>query len=162
MVVKTCDMTRTELIKEVKRYFDLQELVCSHTFERYGFKSWQFLDSELLEMLLVLRTNVLKVPMVINNYHENGNYSQRGFRCNICEIPYSKTASKKFYASAHCLGKAVDFDAVGLTVKEVHALIHEKQDLLPYPIRLERGVTWNHIDLYWVEGQPKIYEFNPV
>lgn len=155
-------MTRTELISEVKRYFDIEELVCLHTIEMHGFKSWQFLDTELLETLLVLRTKILKVPMLVNNYHENGIYYQRGFRCNLCQIPMTKSQQKRYYASAHCLGRAVDFDAVGLTVKEAHALIHEKQDLLPYPIRLERGVAWNHVDLFWVDGQPKIYEFNPV
>jgi len=34
------DMTRDEIIKEIKNYFQLKELVCPHCISTYGDKSW--------------------------------------------------------------------------------------------------------------------------
>ncbi len=153
-------MERELLIQELKRYFDIRELVCSHTFEKFGNKSWQFLDRDLLEVLLIVRRDILKVPMVVNNYHTGGNFSQRGFRCNICLICKEKTLKGQVYLSAHSNGSGIDFDAVGLTVNKVHELIKTHVDLLPGKVRMEAGVTWNHLDIYNDPTKPKYSEFS--
>lgn len=154
-------MTRTELIHELKNHFDIRELVCSHTFEKFGERSWQFLDTNLLETLLIVRRDILKVPMVINNYHTGGNFSQRGFRCNICQIPKDKTLRGQMYLSAHCNGAGIDFDALGLTVAQVHQLIKDNIHLLPCKVRMEAGVNWNHLDIYDDPKADKFSTFNP-
>ena len=41
-------MTREEILREIKRYFAISELVCDHTFAKFGEAAWQFLDTYLL------------------------------------------------------------------------------------------------------------------
>lgn len=60
-------MTREQLIQEVKKYFSITELVCPHTYEKFKETSWQFLNEKLLHTLLILRTEIFKAPMTINN-----------------------------------------------------------------------------------------------
>lgn len=153
-------MTREEVIKELKKYFDIRELVCSHTFEKFGQRSWQFFDRDFLDVLLIIRRDILKVPMVVNSYHTGGDFSQRGFRCNICQIPKDKTLKGQMYLSAHCNGAAIDFDAKGLTVNEVHQKIKDNALLLPCKVRMEANVTWNHLDVYDDPKADKFSTFN--
>ena len=59
-------MDREQILKEIKPYFDIDELVCDHTYAKWGEKSWQFLDTDFLHCLLVIRRDILKVPMYAN------------------------------------------------------------------------------------------------
>lgn len=138
-------MTKQEVIKQLKPYFKISELVCPHTFQKFGEKSWQFLNTELLETLLVLRTKVFNAPMAVNN---GSNFTQRGLRCNICQLPKDQTMKGSQYLSAHCLGSAIDCDVKGMTAEEARKKIAANQSMLPYPIRVERAVTWLHFDVY--------------
>ena len=140
-------------------YFSVKELVCKHVYERYGEKAAMFLDDKLIETLNVIREQILCAPMTVNNLHAGGNFTQRGLRCNICELVKNKTDAGRLYLSAHMLGKAVDCNADGMTAQEARRLIIEKQELLPYPIRLEDGVSWLHIDLYDNGKKEKVYLF---
>jgi len=141
-------MKRSELIAALKQYFDIRELVCQHAFNAFGEKCWQFFDHDALEMLLVLRRDVVKLSMTINNWHVGGPYSQRGFRCNICQLVKDKTLDNKIYLTSHANGAAFDFDAKGMTSAQVRALVKGKCDLLPCNVRMEAGVSWCHIDIY--------------
>lgn len=146
-------MARNEIIAEVRKFFSAKELVCDHTFARWGEKSWQFLDTDYLHALLVIRRDILKVPMTCNFK----GYMQRGLRCNMCEMVKAKT---KNYLSAHVLGKAGDFTPKGMTAAQARKMIQEKADLLPCNIRMEDGVSWLHFDVlpqYGVED--KVYLF---
>ena len=59
--------------------------------------------------------------------------------------------------SAHCTANAADFSVEGMTAEEVRNwLVSQK---LPYPIRLEAGVDWVHLDCN--NAGQKIYFFNP-
>ena len=89
-------MTRNDLIKEIKKYFQLKELVCPHCLNKYGDKAWQFLSTELLRTILTIRTKILNVPMIVNSSNK---YTQRGLRCNRCNLVANK---KNVYMSAHC------------------------------------------------------------
>lgn len=146
--------SRKEIIEALKPYFDIRELVCDHTYKKFKDLSWQFLDTEILRLLLVLRRDILKVGLVINNYHIGGPYTQRGLRCNICEIPKGKTLKDELYLSAHCNGAAFDITPMFKDVEankraeKARQLILENKDLLPEICRLEGGVTWLHIDCY--------------
>jgi len=135
-------MTRTEIIEELKKYFSIAELVCPHTLSAFGERSWQFIRTEQLETLLLLRTRILNATMTINNYPK-GKWTQRGLRCNMCQIVYSK---KSIYLSAHVLGCGDDFDAKGFTAEQTRQKIRDNSNLLPYPIRLEKNVSWVHLD----------------
>jgi hypothetical protein len=153
--------TREEIIQEIKsnEYFDIRELVCKHTYDKFGEKSWQFLDTELLHTILVIRKNINR-PMTVNNWSWGGVFSQRGLRCNICQIPREKTIAGQIYLSAHCNGAGIDFDVSGMTADEVRRWIYQNQILLPYNVRLENGVTWVHLDVFDAGTGNKVSYFN--
>ena len=139
------------------KYFKIEELVCRHVYEKFGDKAWMFIDDRLIETLNLLREKILGVPMIINTWKDGGGYSQRGLRCNRCQIVREKTSP---YLSAHILGKGVDFNAAGMTADEVRSEIIKAQVLLPWPIRLEKGVSWVHLDVYDSGNGEKITLFS--
>ena len=146
-------MNREEIIRELHQFFQVRELVCGHVFSKWGERSWQFLDTAYLHNLLVIRRDILQLPMTCN--HEGA--EQRGLRCNRCELVKEK---KNAYLSSHILGKAGDFSVKGLTAQEARSRIRNMANLLPYPLRMEGGVTWLHIDTLPQFGiTQKVYEF---
>lgn len=146
-------MNRNDIIKTIGKFFKVEELVCEHTYARWGEISWQFLDTAFLHNLLVIRRDILQVPMICN--HDEAH--QRGLRCNLCELAKEKD---EVYLSPHKLGKAGDFTAKGMTAQEARSRIRNNAHLLPYPLRMEGGVSWLHIDVLpqWGITQ-KVYEF---
>lgn len=78
----------------IKDYFDIQELVCRHVYEKFGDNAWQFFDNRLLETLLVIREKLGK-PIYVNNWQVGGNVTQRGLRCNVCQLVAEKQGLKK-------------------------------------------------------------------
>lgn len=141
-------MKRLDIINELKKYFGIKELVCPEVYNKFEEKSWQFFDRDFLETLLVVRRDILGVPMVCNNWAKGGQHTQRGLRCNICGIPRSRTNVGGLYMSAHCNGAAGDFSIPGMTAEEARKKIISNRGLLPVNIRLEDGVSWLHIDVY--------------
>lgn len=133
-------MKRNEILTAVQKYFDIDELVCDHTMARFGKNSWQFLDTDFLHALLVIRRDILKKPMYCNG----NNLHQRGLRCNLCPLVKEK---KRVYLTAHIMGKAGDFTITGMKADAARALIIANKHLLPCPIRLEDGVSWLHFDV---------------
>ena len=134
-------MTRNETITQLRAVFTVSELVCPHTFARFGEQSWQFFDTNTLNTLLALRREILRVPLIINN----GEHTQRGFRCNLCSIVKGQ---KKQYLSAHLMGKGFDVVSSEMTAQEMRDKIFENADKLPVPIRIEDGVSWLHFDTF--------------
>lgn len=146
-------MTREDIIRDLRRYFQIAELVCNHTHSRWGERSWQFLDTDYLHALLIIRRDILQVPMTCN--HDGAR--QRGLRCNMCELVKGKTRN---YISSHILGKAGDFTPKGMTAEQARQRIKANAHLLPCPIRLEAGVEWLHFDVLPQYGvTEKVYEF---
>lgn len=133
---------RTETITQLRAFFDVSELVCPHTYKRFGELSWQFFDTNTLQTLLVLRREILRVPMTINA----DDSTQRGLRCNLCSIVRSK--GNKQYLSAHLMGKGFDVISNEMTAQEMRDKIFENADKLPVPIRIEDGVSWLHFDTF--------------
>lgn len=149
-------MTRAEIINALRPYFDVDELVCDHTYAKFGaVQSWNFLDTVYLHVLLVIRRDILKKPMWCNSKTKH----QRGLRCNRCEMVRGKSS---VYLSAHVLGKAGDFDVTGMTAEQARQKIKENAHLLPCPVRLEKGVSWLHIDVRPDDTRPgqKVIEFS--
>jgi len=140
-------MERNTIEGALQEYFAIEELVCPHTFKKFGATSWKFLDTSILEVLFALRTQILKVPLVCNTYKKNpaakGVFSQRGLRCNCCELVKNK---KDVYLSAHVLGKGLDLQSPKMDAETMRKKIEELQHLLPHGVRIERDVRWLHID----------------
>lgn len=133
--------TKKLLIEELKKYFNIKELVCHHVYEKFGERAWIFLDTMALRLLLVLRRDILKVPLVCNTK----TLTQRGLRCNLCEIVRGKTSP---YLSAHVTGKGFDLSSPAMSAEEMRLKIAENVDLLSCKVRIEQDVNWLHIDVY--------------
>lgn len=150
-------MNRQELINKLKQNFDIKELVCKHCYDKFKDLSWQFLSTEILSTLYTLRFEIFKTPMVINNWSTNGTFSQRGLRCNMCQLIKSK---KSIYLTPHGQGKAIDFNVKNLTISETKNLIRQNKQKFEYPIRLETNTTtWCHVDCY-TDNSSDFVEFN--
>lgn len=137
------------------KYFKIQELVSKQTYEKYGEKSWIFLDERLILTLDALR-EYFNAPITVNNWLWGGNLQQRGLRTNCDEIVKNKTLKNSLYVSQHCLGKAVDFNVKNHTVKDVYKVILENPKVFPYIKRIEninKTPTWVHIDIANTENE---------
>ena len=146
-------LDREQIIRELHKYFQIRELVCEHTHSKWGERAWQFLDTNYLACLLIIRRDILQLPMTCN--HDGAN--QRGLRCNRCELVRDKGS---VYLSSHVLGKAGDFTVQGITAQEARSRIRNMAHLLPCPIRMEAGVSWLHFDVLPQFGvTAKVYEF---
>lgn len=141
-------MDRREIIQKLKEFFDLQELVGKWEYQAHGELCWRYLRTELLHTLLIVRRDILKAPMYANNWVWDGNYDERGLRVNISTEVKVKTSRGALYVSAHCLGAALDFTVKGMSAENARQKIIQNAHLLPYPIRLEKGVSWVHLDVY--------------
>jgi|SRR5665647_319207 len=144
-------MKRNEIIAGLKVYFAISDLVCPHVHLKFGDRAWMFLSTIFLHTLLVIRRDILKAPMICNNYHARGIYDERGLRCNLCSLVRDKTMEGQVYLSAHITGQAGDFEVVGMSAKQARYLIMDNILQLSYPIRLEDSVTWLHVDTYDTE-----------
>lgn len=156
-------MTKLEIVNAIKKYFKVQELVSKAVYDKWGEKAWNFLDEKLLETLLVLRKDILKVPLVCNDWCYGGKSSQRGLRENICSIVKEKTDKGVLYLSQHNFGKAVDLVSSKMSADDMRKTIKANEKKLPYNVRVEDGVsapTWLHVDLMCdINQKEKVYFF---
>lgn len=97
-----------------------------------------YFDRKLLETIDVVR-EIIGLPLICNTWFQDGNRKNCGFR--------SKTCSVGAEDSQHKLGKAVDLICHKMSAEEMRQKIKENEHLLPYPIRIEAGVNWLHIDV---------------
>lgn len=152
------NMTREEILTEIKKFFSIEELVCDHTVKKYGESAWRFLDTNFLWVLLIIRRDIIRLPMWCNSKTAH----QRGLRCNLCLMVKGK---KDVYLSMHCLGKAGDFTITGMSASAAREKIKANAELLPCKVRLEKydasgnEINWLHVDVSDEEKNPKVYEF---
>ena len=149
-------ITESKVRRGIKKYFAISELVGKATHRKYGERAWRFLDYRLLYVLFIIRTNLNK-RITVNH----GRLQQRGLRTIVQQLVRDKFRRGILYISPHMQGKAVDFDVEGMSAYEVRRWIVDHQALFPFKIRLERGVSWVHIDVVYEEHNPNIYLFNP-
>lgn len=142
----------------IKQYFDIRELVCRHVYNKHKENAWDFFDPRLLETMLWIRENIGR-PIYVNNWDSNGQLTQRGLRCNLCSLVRSKTNAQTLYLTAHSQGMGVDFDVKGMTAEQVRQWIKANENKLPHPIRLEKDVTWVHLDVRTDGSKGKIVMF---
>lgn len=139
------------------KYFKAYELVDKEVYDKFGEDSLRFFDTRLLETLDWIREE-LGLPIYINNWKNwKGGifFDERGLRHNRSDLVKPK---KRIYLSGHVLGKAADFDVKGMTAQEVRDWLELNKERLPYPIRIEVGVNWVHIDVATL-GKEKLEKF---
>ena len=146
------EMNRETLIQQLKGYFDIKELVCPHVYQVYGELAWGFFREDYLETILFLRRH-----FGVKMYCNYAGLTQRGVRCNMCDLVRNTI---KPYLSGHVLWCAGDWTFEGYEAEEIRKQIKGISHLLPHPIRLERSVTWVHIDTLAYGRTGKITEFN--
>jgi len=54
------------MINKIRKYFDTQEVVCKHVYDKFGDDAWKFFDPRLLETLLFIREGIGE-PIYVNN-----------------------------------------------------------------------------------------------
>ena len=140
------------MIVDIKSYFNIAELVCPHVFSAFGDRAWEFFRTDYLDTILFLRRH-----FGVKMYCNYSGMTQRGVRCNMCELVRKKI---KPYPSGHVLWCAGDWTFEGYEAEQMRQEIKKIAHLLPYPIRLERSVTWVHIDTLAYGRTGKITEFN--
>lgn len=154
-------MKSSEVLRRIKLYFKAYELVGPEVYAKYGEDSFQFMNIMMLETLLFIREE-LGLSITINDWHWGGIFSQRGHRANTQEIVYDKTIHKRLYLSGHPLGMAIDFNVKGMTARAVINWLVANADSLPHKIRIEDDdVERVHIDIKYLERNPKVYLFKP-
>jgi hypothetical protein len=149
-------MDRNKIIEELKLYFTTDELVSEVDYLTYQNKDdiWNLFTIEILATLLFLRKSINK-PFTINDWSYSKNkkkYNWRGYRSDKC------TEGAK--QSQHRFGNAFDIIIKGMTADEARKCIVSIKDELPYPIRMESGVSWLHIDGA-NKSKNKVYIFKP-
>jgi hypothetical protein len=152
-------MNKKLLIDNLLVHFNIRELVCPHVHEIYGDESWMFLDEKILHTLLVLRNDIIKMPMTINNYHIRGPFTQRGLRCPFCQLVKDKVTANQLYLSPHTMGQAYDFDVLTIKADRARQFIYMHSEELPYPIRMELNINWVHIDTFNNSKGVRIYTY---
>jgi hypothetical protein len=138
------------------RHFSIEELVCLQVSEKFGETAFSFFDDKLLMTLDLLRDQL--GPIYINNWDSGGQFDQRGFRCLHCQIVMDAIKKGTLYCSAHMTGQAADFDVKGMTAAQVREWIQSNDIKLPYPVRLEKNVSWVHLDTRDL-GNDKVTQF---
>ena len=152
------DLDKRELIKALKEFFKIEELVDPDTFRIHGESSWMFLDEKLLANVLFFRMGIDK-PFIANTWSDGGRFDERGLRPNISEIVSNKTRAGRLYLSAHTMGKALDWHIKGMTSEDARKWAFDNSGFFPYKFRLEntlkgKQISWIHLDVYNSPSNP--------
>lgn len=136
------------------KHFEIHELVCHDVYKRDGQKAFRYFRPVLLDFLDWLREELGR-PVYINNWYWGGDKSQRGLRCNLCQLV---AEAMVLYLSGHITGCAVDFNVKGMGPDQVRGWLAKNihRFFLLYPeykarCRVENkefAPTWVHVDFY--------------
>jgi len=149
------------------KHFKIQELVCKHVFNRDGHSSWRYLRPVVIDFIDWFRDEINN-PVYVNNWYWGGPRTQRGVRCNMCQIVKDKTT---LYTSAHIFGCAIDFNVKGYTPNQVREWLDANIYIffLQFPqytakVRLESSkyaTTWVHVDFFDHNGAGIVQYIKP-
>jgi len=135
------------------KHFKAHELVPPAIYEKFGERSFMFLDERLLKLCDALREEFGSAT--INNYKWGGDRVASGLRSP--DSPYYSPTSQ------HSFGRAVDILFKDYTAEEVRASLKNKgNNWLGHgvtSITLEDGVSWAHIDIR--NAEDGIHSFKP-
>lgn len=96
-----------------------------------------YFDKKLLITIDIVR-DIIGLPLICNTWFQDGNRKNCGYRTKTCSVGAEN--------SQHKLGKAVDLICHKMSAEDMRQKIKANEDKLPYPIRIEDGVNWLHID----------------
>ena len=119
-------------------HFLTEELVSKQVYRVIGDDAVKLLDPRLLTVLEEIRS-LLGVPLICNNWHTGGSRDDCGYRDLLCTIGAKR--------SAHKDGMAVDLISSRMKAADMRKIIIANADKISYPIRIEEGVTWLHVDV---------------
>ena len=152
-------------------YFRIEEIVSpgvhNKYIERLGWHPYWIIarfDKRLIETMVWIRINYGQA-ITINNWVWGGRFDERGLRDSSTPMLQKRAANDDAWISMHPLAGAFDYDAKGQTAFEHRNWLEERANELPHPIRLEdhyngEPITWVHIDVAAIPGNPKVYRFN--
>ena len=137
------------------KWFKLSELLPQELFKDEN-KGWDIFDERLKITLDAIR-EILGVPLICNNWKHGGSRGHSGARTK--NSPYFRLGS---YHSVRKDRKVMAADVIStrMTAQEMRDILARNHSKLPYPIRIEEGVNWLHVDVAEVVGY-KIYFFKP-
>lgn len=119
------------------KWFELHELLPPEVCR--GEEGWKLIDDKLKETIDCLREEIIQAPLICNTWHMGGSRKWSGYRTKDCPVGAAR--------SQHKSGRAVDLLCYKYTAEQMRQMILDKQDMLPYPIRMEDGVNWLHVDV---------------
>lgn len=151
------------------KYFKIHELVPEELYAKVmtldlGCKDeesikedmlWSMFDPDVLIFLDWVKVEYsLDKPVTVNNWYWGGNRNWSGFRTK--DSPYYSETSQ------HSKGCGIDAKFKDIDMDQLREDICSRKDL-PCSIRLEKGVSWLHMDTKPVAGLPEktAYAFWP-
>ena len=123
-------------------YFQIHEIVDRTTYFKFGDDALMFFNPIALQMLDELR-DFLDVPLIVNNWRQDGPYEFSGFRPSWCRVGAEY--------SQHRLGNAFDIKPVRMSIensfiKIINGQAHEKLKYLTCMEDLKFTPSWLHVD----------------
>ena len=120
------------------KHFKAYELVPEIVYKQFGDLSEYFIDSKLRETLDKIRI-FINMPIIVNNWINGGEFSNRGFR----------TADSNIGAklSMHKVGGAIDCHCPHLSADELREIVIKNQSRFKHIKRIEADVNWLHMDI---------------
>ncbi len=136
------------------KYFKAFELVPPHIYEKFGDKSFWFIDDRLLKLIDALRERFGSAT--INNYKYGGNREASGLR-TPGSSHYKNTSQHSFGRAADIIFSKVSAEYVRDEIKGDPSFFLNAAGV--DSITLEDGVIWTHIDIR--NGSKGVNSFKP-
>lgn len=95
---------------KLNKYFEIEEFVPPQIFKQYGQRSIWFIDPKIVDIATAYR-EFFEVPVRINNWHNGGPYSYRGYR------PPRVNIGSEY--SQHKFGRAFDCNIGTMNAKQM-------------------------------------------
>jgi hypothetical protein len=135
-------------MNKLSDHFIVQEFVPPDVYARFGDGSSIFIDDRLIAFAEKLR-RVLDKPIVINNWHNKGAYSNSGLRSFSCP--------EGALFSDHKFGKAIDIKVANMSGPEVADFLEKHWADYNFLITsIEKGTpSWTHVSTRFVYGLDK-------
>lgn len=133
------------------KYFNTQELVSKELYDQLGELCLNLFSPHTLRVLDQIRS-AYNEPLVINNWHNGGNYSQSGLRALNCPIGAKNSKHKQ----------AIAFDLKTGNINRLQEFLKRTSEnfFISRIENYEHTPTWVHIEISesFVEST---YFFNP-
>ena len=159
--------TKQENLELFKKYFAPYETVSQKVYNSFTDKDkiYDLFDDRIVGHMVYLRVDCFKKPITINDWYDyidqlqNGKtvkqlekelnieiYEFRGYREPECVEGAKFSAHRASKVTGKC--EAFDFQVQDYSAEQVRDFMDNRfiKDL-PYPIRIEDNVSWNHHDV---------------